>query len=265
MISVVMLTRNRFEMLKYSIELLREQFQYVEHEIIIVNTESNDGSTEWLLAQYDIYPIIVSSSIKNNTWAYLINLAFKHAKGEWIFMLSDDTFICPNLVENMLEHLPNAKDDIGVIAFPFHDLYGNPDGVYKIFKLWGIHVLNHGLYRKSALQEIGYADEETFNEGIYGADTDICFMMYAKGYQLGVFTNCRLIHDIRSHNHAVTDGTIRPKITKNFQMLIDKWKHTKAVPEGMTVEETSAEEVYIKGDMPSHIIERLNKINNDRR
>ncbi|PJF28270.1 MAG: family 2 glycosyl transferase, partial [Phototrophicales bacterium] len=183
LISIVMGSYNRLEFLKLAIDSARQETADIPHEIIVVDGGSDDGSLEWLIWQKDIITIVQhnrgewnSKPIPRRSWGYFMNLAFKSAQAEYILMMSDDTIFHPHAVKNALtfieQQLAQGKR-VGAVPFYFHDVIGEPEHRYKVGVLFGLTFLNHGIYRKSALEAVGYADETTYT--FYAADVDLSY------------------------------------------------------------------------------------------
>jgi glycosyltransferase involved in cell wall biosynthesis len=192
-ISVVLGSYNRSELIKLTIESVREEIARasgnISFEIIVIDGGSDDGSLDWLIKQKDIITIVQHNrglwsgeKIERKSWGYFMNLGFKIAKGRFICMISDDCILNPNAIIyglDFFEKKLNEGINLGAVAFYFND--------YPIRKKYAVannleHLyVNHGLFLKKALEEIDYADEDNFM--FYAADTDIILEMELKGYK----------------------------------------------------------------------------------
>lgn len=88
------------------------QLTYPHFEIIVVDNGSREDPTERI--QQGNYPhVTVVVSPENLGFSGGNNLGIRHAKGEYYFMLNNDTIVTPDLLERLLE--PFFQDDrVGV-------------------------------------------------------------------------------------------------------------------------------------------------------
>ena len=188
-VSVVIGSYNRRKFLKPAIESVRAELAELPHEIIVVDGGSDDGTLGWLVQQKDILTIVqhnrgkwLGKEIERKSWGYFMNLGFKAAKGKYICMLSDDCLVIPGAIKNgikLFEREFKGGKKIGAVAFYWRNWPGQKD--YWIGKTFGNAVfVNHGLYLKSALEEVGYVDGKSYQ--FYHADGDLCLRMAEKGY-----------------------------------------------------------------------------------
>ena len=189
-VSIVLGSYNRKSFLKSTIKSVRENNISYDYEIIVIDGGSDDGSLEWLLKQKDIITIIQynrgtfqSKEIKRRSWGYFMNLGFKCAKGEYILMISDDCLILPDSINNGIKHfdyLRSLGKKIGALAFYWRNW---PEQIeYMVGLTFNKIFVNHGLYLKAALEDIGYVDEEYYV--FYHADGDLSLRLINSGYEV---------------------------------------------------------------------------------
>jgi GT2 family glycosyltransferase len=187
-ISVVLGSLDRLPFLKLTIQSIRRELDAIPHEIIVIDGGSADGSIAWLVSQKDLITIIqhnrglwLGNSIKRESWGYFINLGFKISRAKYICMLSDDCILVPSAIKNALiecEKIPENK--LGSMAFFWRNWPENKK--YFVGRTWGDTVfVNHGIYSRSALARIGFANESDYK--FYHADGDICMRMRVAGYE----------------------------------------------------------------------------------
>lgn len=190
-ISIVLGSLNRFDLLRKAIESARAELREVDGEIIVVDGGSTDGSAEWLLRQSDIITIIQKNrfekggrSYRKRSWGGFMNMGFRAAAGRHVLMISDDCLLVPGAVGAALSRIAEAEAvgvRVGACAFYFRN-WPEEDRYYVQRTLGGNLMVNHGLYAKEALEAVGYADEESYV--FYKADTDLSLRIWRTGFTI---------------------------------------------------------------------------------
>jgi GT2 family glycosyltransferase len=57
-----------------------------------------------------------------------------------------------------------------------------PDDTYYVSTAFDRFFVNHGIFLRAALADVGYFDEERYR--FYHADTDLCLRLWQKGYEI---------------------------------------------------------------------------------
>jgi glycosyltransferase involved in cell wall biosynthesis len=199
-ISVVLGSFNRKRFLVKTIESVRKSCLDLDYEIIVIDGGSNDGSLNWLNRQKDIITIVQHNRgvfngkpIKRKSWGYFMNLGFKSAQYKYILMISDDCLLHLNSVKNGLNkfiELENNSVNIGAMPFFWRNW---PEQIeYVVGYSYGKLFLNHGIYLKSALEAVNFADEKSYN--FYYGDGDLSLRLWQHGYCLVESENSFLEH-----------------------------------------------------------------------
>ncbi len=95
-------TYNRLELLKRTIQCLKEQ-SYKITEIIVINNSSTDGTLEWLKKQNNIKVITQDNSGGAGGFHTGIEYCIK-AGAEWIWMMDDDVFPRKDCLERLMKY-----------------------------------------------------------------------------------------------------------------------------------------------------------------
>ncbi|MFC1894778.1 glycosyltransferase family 2 protein [Candidatus Dependentiae bacterium] len=224
-ISVVLGSYNRFEFLKLAINSIRTEVIPFSSEIIVIDGGSCDGSLEWLAKQKDIITILQHNRARNKTakkpWGYFMNLGFKCAHGKYICMLSDDCLIIPGAIlkgYSRFENLLNEGRKIGAMAFYWRDW--SVDDLFHVGVPIGNKMyVNHGMYLNSALNEVGYIDENSYK--FYFADIDLCFKMWDDGYECVDSPNSYIEHYPHANKKIRLVNNLN--LSNDFISFFKKW------------------------------------------
>lgn len=133
-ISFVLPSVNNLRYLKNAYASIRK-YAGPDHEVIILDDDSNDGTLEWLHSLSDDNLVIWENKTGNrlgHTITY--NIGGKLAKNEIFTILHADMFIGPNYVENALKHLHRGI----VVAATRVEPPLHPEGKEKIVRDFGM-------------------------------------------------------------------------------------------------------------------------------
>lgn len=191
LVSFVLGSYNRRPFLKRTIASVRAEGAGLDHEIIVVDGGSSDGSVRWLTRQKDVLTIVQHNRgawrgepVTRRSWGYFMNLGFRAARGRFVCMLSDDSMLVPGSVAaavGKFDAEAEAGRKVGAMAFYWRDAF-RFDHYWVGTTLGGRLFVNHGLYAKAALEDVGYADEERYM--FYHADGDLCLRMWERGWEV---------------------------------------------------------------------------------
>ena len=230
-VSVVLGTYNRKRFLKLTIESIRKELFGFPHEIIVVDGGSTDGTLPWLVKQKDIIVIVQHNrgrwkgeTIERRSWGYFMNLGFRSAEGKYVCMLSDDCLVVPGAIRNgysLFEEETTAGKKIGAVAFYWRSWPWEEDGSFWVgLTLGGKMFVNHGIYLKQALEDVGYIDEDSYH--FYHADGDLCLKIWQKGYSIIDSPQSFIEHYSHANFSTRRSNTERQKA--DLKTYLDRWK-----------------------------------------
>lgn len=229
-VSVVIGTYNRIEFLKATIQSLRNELSGVENEIIVVDGGSDDGSTEWLTEQKDIITIVQHNRgeingrpIERKSWGYFMNLGFRAASAKYICMLSDDCLVVPGAIKkgiDVFDKALKAKQKVGAVAFYWRNWPEQQK--YWVGLTWGSRLfVNHGMYLRSALEEINFIDAQSFS--FYHADGDLSLRLDDAGYKCIESPDSFIEHFSEANQEVRASNLERQK--KDWATYESRWEH----------------------------------------
>ena len=190
-VSVVLGSYNRFTFLRTTLESVRNNGMDFPYEIIVIDGGSTDGSLKYLTSQKDVITIVQHNrgvfrgrKIERRSWGYFMNLGFKAAQGKYILMISDDSLLVPGAVKNGVigfEELLVEGRKIGAMAFYWRN-WPEQKKYWVGLTLGNKMFVNHGLYLRSAVEEVGWIEEDRYQ--FYHADGDLCLKLWEKGFEV---------------------------------------------------------------------------------
>lgn len=204
-IAAVVVTYNRFELVKKTIDSLRNQTKKLD-SMIIIDNNCTDGTSEWLDTQYDL--TVIHQENVGGSGGFWRGIKEAYERGfDWIWCMDDDVF--PR--EECLEEALKCTDSQTGIVCPKRIMNGkvfiseSTDlNLSNIFKWRYGRVLTFDaangtepieiqsmtfegpLIRKDVVKEIGLPNKDLF---ILFDDTDYAYRTHLAGFKLLYATN----------------------------------------------------------------------------
>lgn len=206
---------------------------YPNKEIIVVDNASNDGSVELLAQQFPDVRVVQNED--NYGTAEGSNIGARHARGEYIFWISNDMEVEPAMLDSMIETaesdstigictckmrrydmetgpsevLDSVGGDIDLFGFPYARGIGEIDrgqwdASREVFFSFGGAML----IKRRVLEHIGGYDPDYFT---LADDIDLSWRVRLAGYQVVVDPRAVLYH-----RGSATLGTLFGRSRKRF-------------------------------------------------
>jgi glycosyltransferase involved in cell wall biosynthesis len=231
-VSVVIGTYNRLGFLKQTIETVRSELKDTDHELIVIDGGSDDGTTQWLVQQKDIISIIQHNRgkwrgrpIERQSWGYFMNLGLRAASAKYVCMLSDDCLVIPGAIKNSIKLFDKelkAGKKIGAVAFYWRNWPEQEK--YWVGIGWGERMfVNHGLYLREALKKVDYIDADSYF--FYHADGDLCLRMADAGYSCIDSPDSYIEHYSDANTEVRASNNERQK--QDWAVYEKRWEHLK--------------------------------------
>jgi GT2 family glycosyltransferase len=194
----------------------------------VVDGGSDDGSPEFLVRQKDTITIVQHNRgefqgklIQRRSWGYFMNLGFRCAQGKYILMVSDDCLLVPGALENGISFFEDrlaAGHKTGAVAFYWRDWPSQEQ--YRVSLVLGNRMsVNHGLYLRSALEEVGWIDEDRYR--FYHADADLALRLWDAGYEVVDCPDAYVEHF--EHANAQVRQSNYEREAADWKALLERW------------------------------------------
>jgi len=186
-VSIIVLNYNGKKYLDECFQSL-SKLDYPNYEVVMVDNKSTDDSVEYVKRNYEWVRIIQTG--RNGGFAFGNNIGIKETKGEYVFLLNNDTISTKTFLRRIVE-VAESDPDIGVVSpLPLHmidkncvDLIldmvrrGEREAVAAVSTVAGATML----IKRSVLEDIGLLDETMF---LYWEDTEFCWRANLLGYRV---------------------------------------------------------------------------------
>jgi GT2 family glycosyltransferase len=120
-VSIIIPTRDKAKLLRACIESIRENSNYSNYELLIVDNSSIEPETKDLLAQYESEGVSILTYRGVFNYSAICNFAATKATGEYLCFLNNDTeVISTNWLQSMVEHASISSSGLvgAVLSYP---------------------------------------------------------------------------------------------------------------------------------------------------
>lgn len=188
LVSFIIPTRNRSEMLEKTLECIEDQ-NYPEKEVMII--DDNPDSTETKKMIEEKFPHVKYIRLPNKAHgpAKAINIGVENTEGEIIAQLDDDVEIGPDWTQKLLNKLEELPDEVALIQPKIiednNHIKWSKEGYTDRFQGCGI------LYKRKLFEEVGYLDPDMF---YVVHEEDLGARLLSNGYKIYVYPEVEIRH-----------------------------------------------------------------------
>jgi GT2 family glycosyltransferase len=226
-LSTVIVSFNTRDQILRALKSLIETGQGLEHELIVVDNASTDGSVAAIREQFPSVRLIETGS---NLWfTGGNNRGLQAAQGEYVYSLNPDTIICPGALQTMIAYL-DAHPEAGAVTsrmvfadgtlqrncsrlasyldllfdYTFLGLLLGPWRKKRRHEMWyadwdretdrPVEVApdSNLMIRRSVIEQIGLYDEHL---KLYFTEDDLCRRIIDGGHEVHYVSQATIIHD----------------------------------------------------------------------
>lgn len=186
---VLIASYNRLSMLKDAVRSVAKG-TICDHEIVVVDGGSTDGTVDWLQAQGDRLTPVYQGKLLGTARAY--NDVWREIDCTYTCWLSDDTEITAGALDTAISLL-EKHPAIGMVGLKMRDVEGPFTDVEYMGAVseHGILNCNHGVVRMPLLKQLGY-----FNEAYrsYTIDPDLTASVLSSGHNVVMTRSISVLH-----------------------------------------------------------------------
>lgn len=245
-ISFITINYNGFQDTCELIESLKTRITSFSYEIIVVDNASRANEADMLKERY---PDVISiRSEKNTGFSGGNNIGIKQAKGDYLFIINNDTFFEEDGIKHLIDRL-ESKPTIGAVspkikfAFPPRNIqfagYTPLSSITIRNQLIGFGEKDEGQYdnpvqtpylhgaamilKKEVIEKVGYMPEIYF---LYYEELDWTTQMTEAGYELWYEPKCVVYHK-ESQSTGQNSSFRTYYLTRN--RLLYTWRNRKGI------------------------------------
>ena len=231
-VSIVIPTYGKLAHTDLCLAAVRAMTSYPDYEIVVVDNASSDGTPAALqqLAS-DWAALRVVRNRRNRGFAAAVNQGVRHARGEWLVIMNNDTVVTPGWLSRLVTvaqsderiawvgPVTNDSGDLATVPASYRNLQGmlefartqvgRPDRVVTKLSLFC------ALVRRASFEAVGGLDE-SYGLGMF-EDDDLCESLRAAGHRV------ILASSIFVHHHG--GASFRPRGARDYVARFEVNRH----------------------------------------
>lgn len=248
-ISIILVNYNTKDLTKNCLKSVFEHTLGLRFEVFVVDNNSQDGSCEMIEQEFPQVRLIKNR--ENKGFGAANNIAMKLSKAKYVFLLNTDTILVNNAVKILFDFMEDEEHKKvgacgGTLYYsdmtPQHSYGRFPTIARLAFISIGLNLLFKDFYkkvlwvddnkelknpkqveyvtgadilfRKSAIDKVGYFDEEFF---MYSEDVEIAHRLLKKGFSSYIVPEAKIIHLCNASTEKVPLN--RLKMLRSSQIL----------------------------------------------
>ena len=251
LVTIIIPTKNNYKILKRCLDSINQSTLYKNFEIIVVDNDSGDELKQY----YNSLKCTVLNFNGNFNFSKMNNYAVKHAKGDFLLFLNDDTKVLErnwlnNLVSvcnqngvgavgpkllfsnNTIQHAGSVILETGASFHPFQHIFYNSNLHFNFLNVTRECSAVTGaclITKKEVFDRIDGFDDDF---DVYYGDTDLCLKIINSGLSVLYTPNVKLLHEgSHSIKSKMNNNTLEKNqahfAVENYYRFINKWPKLK--------------------------------------
>jgi len=188
--SFVVLSHNRLEKLRFTLQRLADLRGPFSYEVIVVDNASTDGSRAMLESYPGIRLIAIDQNVGISGW----NRGLAEAVGAWMIVLDDDSLPFDEDILNVFaEHESRLSSNVGICAF---NVFWDQEGKDSWSSGWLERSLTFigcgAAFRREMVEAIGGFDPRIF---VYAHELEYAMNAFQHGFEIVYLPEVRIWHN----------------------------------------------------------------------
>ncbi len=248
--SIIIVSFNTKDILRRCLDTMKTYLGKYDHEIIVVDNDSRDGTQDMLKKDFPGIELVENS--ENLGFAKAVNTGLRRASGEILGLINSDIVFIEDVFEGLWNLFAENPDiglagcrllnDDGTVQKSAYRRY--PGLVEEIIEYGNLsdlalrlslpvrysltldeHRRDQGVahlkgaclfFRRDVLRKVGYLDERFF---MYREETDYCKRIHDAGYRVYYLASASVIHLHKVSSEKLADKGIRFRLKSHYQYL----------------------------------------------
>ncbi len=226
-LSIIIVNYNTKDLLKASLNSIKQNTHNIDYEIIVIDNHSKDNSVTMIEEQFPDVKLVKNSY--NAGYSKANNQGIQIAKGKYILLLNSDTEVKESALNKAVQFM-EERTDVGICGFKLLNEDGSIQLSCRSFPTFSTALFNrysiitrlfpnnkyskeyllldwdHNeirevdwvsgacmLIRRNVIEEIGILEEKFF---MYSEDVDLCYRAKERGWKIVYYPFSEVMHYI---------------------------------------------------------------------
>jgi len=220
LVSIIFICWNRKNEVRITLNKLKN-LSYKNKEIIVVDNNSNDGTYEMMQKEF---PDVIISKENNNIGIEAYNHALDKTKGEYVFVLDDDSHLEKDAIEKSIEVFEKNLD-YGIVAFKIilpetGEVVTRTWNKKELTSFWGCGFA----IRRDLIDKLDtFYDKDLF---LYTNEYDLAIRTWNIGYKVIYDKDIIAYHRVSSMNRIngrLVEFSVANDIAFNYKYIAFPW------------------------------------------